>query len=406
MIPLTQAQQYVLSNIDTSRAMAIPIDEANGLITSGSLEAMEEIPPFDNTAVDGIAIRSEEIDRLNLSGSIEVRIAATIAAGSPDKVEIAPGTCVRIMTGAPIPSNCSAVVMIEDVVASDIMATISCRIAPGDNIRRKGSDIAIGTRLFESNTRLTPAHIGVLASVGFAKVPAFRRIKIGVISTGDELAEVGQALTYGKIRDSNRHSLLAIASSSGANVLDLGIVKDRPEDLRKAFLDAAKEVDVIITSGGVSVGDFDYTKAILNELSNGKAQWMQIAIRPAKPFAFGKIDNTPFFGLPGNPVSALVSFELLVKPALRKMQGDLEPLPRPVLAKATGAYKRTPDGKRHFVRSNLHVNNSGALAVKPLDKQGSHMLHEMSKANSLIIVEDGDGFLKDQEVEVLPLGAL
>lgn len=405
MIPLSEAQDHVLSRIITLRAVARPIDDCIGLCTSAPLVAEEAIPPFDNTAVDGFAIRIAELAGTD-GAATRLGVAGTIAAGDPPRAMAGPGSALRIMTGAVIPTGADAVVMVEDVVEDGDFITLSRSMTPGENIRRMGSDIATGTLLFPERTTLTPAHLGVLASVGYAKVPVYRRARVGVISTGSELVDEIRPLAPGEIRDSNRHSLMAILASTGAEVVDLGVIADDRDALREAFTTAAAELDAIVTSGGVSVGDFDYTKAILSEVSGGQMRWMQIAIRPAKPFAFGTIGTTPVFGLPGNPVSALVSFELFVRPSIKKMHGYTDIFTPPLRAKATNNYSRHRDGKTHFVRALLGVEESGELVVASLDKQGSHMLHEMSRANALIITPDGDGFSSGEKVMVLQLGPM
>ncbi len=405
MIPLSEAQDHVLSRINTLRAVALPIDDCISLCTSAPLFAEEAIPPFDNTAVDGFAIRIADLTETNGTAT-RLSVAGTIAAGDPPRAMAGPGSALRIMTGAVIPTGADAVVMVEDTVEDGDFITLSRSMAPGENIRRKGSDIATGSALFPERTALTPAHLGVLASVGYAKVPVYRRARVGVISTGSELVDEIRPLAPGEIRDSNRHSLMAILASTGAEVVDLGVIADDRDALREAFTAAAAELDAIVTSGGVSVGDFDYTKAVLSEVSGGQMRWMQIAIRPAKPFAFGTIGTTPVFGLPGNPVSALVSFELFVRPSIKKMHGYTDIFIPSLRARATNDYSRHRDGKTHFVRALLGVEDTGELVVASLDKQGSHMLHEMSRANALVITPDGDGFGSGEQVMVLQLGPM
>ncbi len=405
MIPLSEAQNHVLERVSNLRAMAVPLDECLDLCTSAAIVAEEAIPPFDNTAVDGFAIRTSDLEA-DPAGTVRLRVAGTVAAGDPPSEIAAPKTALRIMTGAVIPRRADAVVMVEDVIVEGDYITFSSPVSPGDNIRRQGSDITPGSLLFPERTVLRAAHLGVLASVGYAKVPVYRRARVGVISTGSELVDTGRPLNPGEIRDSNRHSLMAILSGAGVEVIDLGVIADDPEALRKAFVSSAADLDAIVTSGGVSVGDFDYTKAVLSEVSGGQMRWMQIAIRPAKPFAFGTIGTTPVFGLPGNPVSAMVSFELFVRPAIKKMHGYLDLHAPSLAATATNGYRRHRDGKTHFVRSLLEVDESGSLQVTSLDKQGSHMLHEMSRSNALAITPDGDGFDAGDRVMVMQLDPL
>ena len=406
MIPLEQAQNYVLEHISTLRAIAAPIDECLGLCTSEPLHSQETIPPFDNTAVDGFALRSADLNSLSESPQMDVKVVGTIAAGDGLRHISEAGTAYRIMTGAMLPEGADAVVMVEDVEECGDSVRLSQVVKAGDNVRRAGTDISKGSLLFPAHSILGPAHIGVLASVGYARVPVFQRPRIGVVSTGSELIDGPGPLAPGQIRDSNRHSLRAVLSTLSVDVVDLGVIVDDEVQLREGFIGAAKQMDAIVSSGGVSVGDFDYTKKILDEVSGGEMRWMQVAIRPAKPFAFGLINGTPFFGLPGNPVSALVSFELFVRPALRKMLGNTNLMDPQLRALARNDYNRQNDGKTHFVRARLTTDPNGQLEVWPLDKQSSHMLHEMSKANALIVVPDGKGFMAGEHVMVKQTSAI
>ena len=403
-IPLAEAQTYVLDRISRLDTVTLCVDDCLGLCTSAPLQAEESIPPFDNTAVDGFALRTSDLAGITRHGSIRLGVEGSIAAGDPPLALAEPGTVLRIMTGAVIPGGADAVVKVEDVLVEAESIVVSRPIAPGENIRQAGSDIIRGSQLFPARTVLTPAHLGVLASVGYSRVPVFRRARYGVISTGSELVDDARQLRPGEIRDSNRHSLKAVLADADVQVVDLGIVADEEGALTEAFLAAAGELDAIVSSGGVSVGDFDYTKRVLDHLSGGEMRWMQLAVRPAKPFAFGMVAGVPFFGLPGNPVSALVSFELFVRPAIRKMQGWREIFTPELSAVALDSYPRRRDGNIHFIRSQLQVRESGDLVVQPLAKQRPHMLHEMSRSNALIISPDGDGFGKGDRVKVLQTG--
>ncbi len=401
MISLSEAQEFVLSKVERKRAIATPIDKAIGLVVSSDVVSTIDIPPFDNTAVDGFAIEECALNLLSGQGSVTLKVAGTIAAGDGDTREIAEGSTYRIMTGARVPANTASVVMVEDSSeAEDGKVTLTGVSSQGSNIRTKGSDVSVGDVVVPEGTILNPSHIGTLASIGLVRVPVFRRLRVGVLSTGDELRDGGDELAEGQIYDSNRHSLLAALSQSGVEVVDLGIIRDDADLIREALSSAAKEFDAIATSGGVSVGDFDYTKAIVQELSQGNAKWMQIAIRPAKPFAFGVLNGAAFFGLPGNPVSALVSFELLMKPALAKMAGKKSLLPQFITATAQHGYKRSVDGKIHFIRGVINIGDD-QVRVSPLPKQSSHNLNEMSQSNCLIEVPDSQGFEAGEAVRVL-----
>lgn len=383
--------------------MALPLDHCLGLATSQSVHSEESIPPFDNTAVDGFALRFEEVSGASPENPVTLPVAGTIAAGDPPR-ELPQGAALRIMTGAVIPAGADAVVMVEDTEEAEGGVKVLRAVRHGENIRLAGSDIAAGALLFPERTVLGAAHLGVLASAGYVRVPVHRRARVGVISTGSELVDKPRALRPGEIRDSNRHSLRAILSTAGVEVVDLGVVPDDEDALRSAFLGAATELDAIVTSGGVSVGDFDYTKKVLRDISKGEMRWMQVAIRPAKPFAFGLVEGVPLFGLPGNPVSALVSFELFVRPAIRKMHGYADLFDPNLTVRAANSYRRHPDGRVHYARALLSAGPDGQLSVHSLEGQSSHMLHEMARSNALAICPDGNGYAEGEMVEVMPLG--
>jgi molybdopterin molybdotransferase len=401
MISLSEAQKFVLSKVERKRAIATPIGKALGLVASGDVVSNINIPPFDNTAVDGFAVDSHALDLITRDGAVTLTVIGTVAAGDGVSREIPQGGTFRIMTGAITPSNTAAVVMVEDSaeVEGD-KVRLEGSLASGSNIRRRGSDIGVGDVVVPEGTILNASHIGTLASIGLVRVPVFRRLRVGVLSTGDELKDGGEELMEGQIYDSNRYSLIAALSQSGVEVVDLGIIGDDADLIREALAKAANEFDAIATSGGVSVGDFDFTKAIVQELSLGNARWMQIAIRPAKPFAFGVLNGAAFFGLPGNPVSALVSFELLMKPALAKMAGKSRQMPQFIGAVAQYSYKRSIDGKTHYIRGVISINDD-QMTVTPLPKQSSHNLNEMSQSNCLIEVPDSEGFEAGETVRVL-----
>jgi molybdenum cofactor synthesis domain-containing protein len=312
---------------------------------------------------------------------------------------------MRIMTGAPIPVGADAVVMVEDTDGAAHGGDVEIRrpVQPGDAVRPAGDDVRPGDVLFGPGDVLSPAHLGVLASLGRTDVLAHPRPRVGVISTGDELVEGPVALQPGQIRDSNRITLLALVEAAGAVGVDLGLVRDDEDLIRAAFVAAAADCDAIISSGGVSMGEFDFVKRVLDEV--GRMNWMQVAIRPAKPLAFGTIDGTPVFGLPGNPVSSMVSFELFARPGLRRLAGHgPDRLVRPAVRAITAEpLRRTPDGKTHFVRVEAD-NVDGRYVVRSAGGQGSHQLAVMAAADALVVLPDGDGVAAGAEVSVLLFG--
>lgn len=403
MIELQQAQEIVLSNITQLPITIVPLAECDGLLTATEIKSAESIPPFDNTAVDGFALNFDAV----ASGKREFEIVGTIAAGDPGDIPLEPSTTVRIMTGAPLPAGADCVLMVEDSKVSDrsgkTYLSFDRTLSKLENVRGTGSDIRKGQLLFPANTQLFPGHLGVLASLGIHELSVFKRPRVGVISTGSELSNDSGPLLPGQIRDSNRPTLMGLVKEVGATPVDLGTVEDDPSKLRESFLQAAATCDVVLSSGGVSVGYFDYTKQILDDLSHGTMSWMQIAIKPAKPFAFGLIGSTPIFGLPGNPVSSAVSFELLARPAIKKMMGHLGVFRTPILAIADADLRRRADDKLHFLRVTAKIESDGRIHVEPQPGQSSHLLYSMSNSNALAIVPNGQGYKVGDEVETLLL---
>ena len=447
MIPLAEAQDYVLNKISRLQAAQIPLLEASGLVTAEPAVSPEPVPAWDNTAMDGFAVLSGDTADASPEKQVTLEVVGTIAAGAlpPDAPKVAKGKAVRIMTGAPIPEGADAVVQVEhaepwdngqrgsgegdigpgnekqrgnrqgaekqDTPISEATAIRLSRPVPsGTHIRRAGEDLKAGQTAVPANTALSPAHLGVLASIGVQEVAAFPRPRVAIFSTGDELVSGGGPLAVGQIRDSNRHSLLALLQDC-AEPVDGGVVPDDEDAIEEAFSRYAAECHAVITTGGVSMGDFDYVKVVLDRL--GDMRWMQIAIRPAKPLAFGTIGSTPIFGLPGNPVSCMVSFELFARPALRKMAGQAELHRRRVSSIASEPLPRRPDGKTHFARVRWHWQESTedsstggkgeSYIVSSAGGQGSHQLSAMADANGLAVLPDGDGIPEGGKVELILL---
>lgn len=403
MIPLDDARREVLAACPPLPVVTVSLRDALGYVTAEDVHAAEEVPPFDNSAVDGFAVRAVDVT----TSPVELRVDGTIAAGAAPTGPIDPGGAIRIMTGAPLPPGADAVVMVEDTEVTDggRHVRIDRAAVPGDAVRRTGDDVHKGDLLFPSGTELRPAVVGVLASVGLASVRVVSRPRVGVLSTGDELVEDGGPLGPGQIRESNRTMLLGAVGQAGCTPIDLGLVRDDEAALEAVLADAAARCDAVVTSGGVSMGDFDIVKAVLGRLAT--MRWMQIAIRPAKPFAFGLLDGpdrpVPVFGLPGNPVSSLVSFELLARPALRQMMGH-QHVERPrVRAVADEGFPRRPDGKTHWNRVIGRFEDDGRFHVRSTGGQGSHQLASTAAANGLAAVHDGDGVAPGGDVDVLLL---
>ena len=396
MTPLEDAQALVLESCPPLVPVIVDRVAAGGLVLAEAVVADEVVPPFDNTAVDGYAIRAVDVADV----PVELVVVDEIAAGAAPTRTVGPGEAIRIMTGAPIPPGADAVVMVEDSErVGDDGVRLSRSVPAGAAIRRAGDDVRIGDVLFDAGTAITPAIDAVLASVNVRSVMVRPRARVAVLSTGDELVADGSPLQPGQIRESNKTMLAALLGEAGCEVVDLGIVRDDEAELERVLRDAAARCDAIVSSGGVSMGDYDVVKAVLGRIAD--MTWMQIAIKPAKPFAFGRLGGVPIFGLPGNPVSSLVSFELLARPALRRMMGHGR-LTRPhLVAIADAELRRQPDGKVHFMRVNGDFGDDGRYHVRPVTAQGSHQLAATALADAMAVVPDGPGVPTGGDVAVL-----
>jgi len=396
--PLEDAQAFVLESCPPLPEREVARTEALGLVLAAAIDASEVVPPFDNTAVDGYAVRSQDVAAV----PVELRVVGEIAAGAAPDRPVGAGEAVRIMTGAPMPAGADAVVMVEDSErVGDDGVRLLRSVPPGASIRRAGDDVRAGDRLFDVGTTVTASVDAVLASVNARTVTVYPRARVAVLSTGDELVDDGSPLELGQIRESNKTMLAALLADAGCDVVDLGIVRDDEVELERVLRDAASHCDAIVTSGGVSMGDYDVVKAVLGRVAD--MTWMQIAIKPAKPFAFGRLDGVPIFGLPGNPVSSLVSFELLARPALRRMMGHRRLTRLHLVAVTDVALDRHPDGKVHFVRVNGNFADDGRYHVQPVGAQGSHQLAATALADAMAVVPDGPGIPAGADVAVLLL---
>ncbi len=402
MIPFDEALAHVLARVGPLPVRAVAIEDAAGLVLAADVRATETVPPFDNTAMDGFAVRAADTE----AAPVTLAVVGTVAAGTAADRPLGSGEAMRIMTGAPMPSGSDAVVMVERTRYDEGAGTVAIEITvpEGNHVRAAGEDVKPGDVLFAAGTVLGAGHLGVLASVGVREVEVHPRPVVGVLSTGDELVDDGRPLRPGEIRDSNRRTLLTMLDESGMESVDLGIARDTEEEIEAAFTAGATRCDAILSSGGVSMGDFDYVKVVLDRI--GDMRWMQIAIKPAKPFAFGLVGDTPVFGLPGNPVSSMVSFELFARPALRCMAGHRDPNRFRLRALAEDRMGGHADGKTHFLRVDGERDADGRWHVRRLAGQGSHQLTDMARARALAVVPDGVTVEAGDEVEIIPLGTL
>jgi len=402
LAPLDETRAAILAAVPPLAAADVPLPDAVGLVLAADVVADEPVPPFPNTAMDGYAVRAADTEGASADAPVRLRVVGELPAGRAPSTPVGAGEAIRIMTGAPMPDGADAVVMVERTQRDgDDAVLIGAVASTGDHVRRPGGDLEAGEVAFPAGTVIGPAHVGVLASIGAATVRAYRRARVGVLSTGDELVPIdGGALAPGQIRDSNRPMLLALARDAGTDVVDLGLARDDEDYIVGVLEQAFASCDAVLTSGGVSVGDYDYVKAALDRF--GVLEWRQVAIKPAKPLAFGVVQGVPVFGLPGNPVSSLVSFELFARPALRRMMG-YEDVRRPeVTARATHAFRRRPDGKIHLDRVRVEWRDGGYVAASTGD-QASNVLSATAAANAFALIPDGDGIAEGDDIAVMLL---
>ena len=401
MMPLEEARAKVSRDLSVMSTTEVPIAEALGLVLAETVVANESIPPFANTAMDGFAIRAADTIGATKQSPVSLPVVGTIAAGSVADRPLEAGEAMRIMTGAPVPPGADAIVMVELTRPNGFDVDLLAEVPVGNHVRPAGDDIEKGAEILHPGTVVGPGHLGVLASIGRETITVYGRPRVGVMSTGDELVEGTEPLKPGQIRDSNRVMLLALVAEAGLTPVDLGLVRDNEEAIEAALRKGASTCDAVLTSGGVSMGDFDYVKAVLTRL--GDFSWMQVAIKPAKPLVFGLLDGTPIFGLPGNPVSSLVSFELFARAGLRRMMGRLDAERPRVSAVADEPLLRHRDGKTHFTRVSVQQNDDGLWRARSSGGQGSHQLMAMATANGLAVVPNGSGIEAGDPVEVILL---
>ncbi|NLA36088.1 MAG: molybdopterin molybdotransferase MoeA [Actinobacteria bacterium] len=422
MIPRSVALQFVLDSVSRLDVVDVGVNDAAGLVLAENVTAMGDVPPFANSAMDGIAVHAAETD-----AGATFRLVGTVAAGDTGALVVGPGEAARIMTGAPVPAGADAVVMVEDCTfdegADGETVTIEHRVEPGTSIRPTGDDLSAGAVVMTAGTVISPGGLALLRTAGRARVKVVRRPVVGVMSTGDELVEPPAALERGQIYDSNRAAIIGLVRENGFQAVDLGCIRDDEAALEAALRDGAARCDAVLSTGGVSMGDFDLVKAVLARIA--EMRWMQIAIKPAKPFAFGtlRVDPSgddgahvdpdgaasravPIFGLPGNPISSMVSFELFALAGLRAMAGWAEVERPTVRAVAAEAFRRRSDGKEHFPRIVVSVGLDGRLHARSAGGQGSHQLAAMAFANAIAVLPDGEGVAAGDPIDVRLTGLL
>ena len=393
MIGVGDALRAVLRDLPRLQGEMVALPAALGRVVAEGIRSSRDVPPFRNSAMDGFAVRSSDVAAATADRPVVLKVVETIGAGAVARCRVGRGEAIRIMTGAPVPDGADAVVRVEDTDPRQGEAAMLAAVAEGTNIRHAGEDVRSGEVVFEAGHRLRPADIGVLASIGVSVIRVARRARVAIVTTGDELVEVGQPLGPGQIVNSNAYALAAAVEELGAEATVVGIVADQPDALRQAFASGLR-ADMLLTTGGVSVGNFDFVRSTLIDLGYRESFW-KVAQRPGKPLSFGWCGQTPVFGLPGNPVSALVCFYLYVVPALRFMMQHRE-LHLLVLRAVLTEEVRSVETLTEFVRCALD-GPYGALRARSTGSQSSGVLRSLSVGDGLIIVPVG--------VSRLPAGA-
>jgi molybdopterin molybdotransferase len=386
MLSVEEALERILGEIHPLLPTRVPLAQADGLVLAEDVIAHEAMPPFANSAMDGFALRSQD-SQPHQGQPPRLRVTGSVAAGYVADHAVEEGTAMRIMTGAPIPAGADTVIQSELTSCDGPQSSwveILKPVAVGNNIRPAGEDMRPGQMILRQGSELGPWEVGVLASLGLAMVPVIRRPRVAIVGTGDEVIEIDQPLTPGKIRNSNSYLLAASVARAGGQPVRLGVAQDTVESLREQFA-RARDHDLIITSGGVSVGDFDLVRNIMAE--QGEIHFWRINMRPGKPVAFGHIGQTPLLGLPGNPVSAAVTFELFGRPVLRKMLGHIR-LQRPQIEVIVEDGIAEKAMRRHYVRAHVQWRQ-GHFIAHTTGNQGSNILTSLINANALIVVPEG-----------------
>lgn len=390
---LESALDAVLKSVNVvAECESVGLMDARGRILSQDVISAADVPGHTNSAMDGYALRWEDT---RSPGAISLRVVGESFAGHPyTGSRLRVGECVRIMTGAVVPESADTIVMQEDTQRDGDTVTLQVECRQGEHIRLAGEDIRVGTVVLSAGRKLRAADSGLLASIGVAEVPVRRRVKVAYFSTGDELRAVGEVLENGQIHDSNRYTLHAMLGEAGVESIDLGVVRDDPAALRKAFAMAAERADVVVTSGGVSVGEADYVTAILAEL--GQVSFWNVAMKPGRPLVFGKLHGADFFGLPGNPVSVMVTFLQVVRPALAVMAGAPYAPPLRFRARAACKLHKKP-GRMEFQRGIVTSVAGADPSVDSTGRQGSGILRSVHQANCFIVLDLDSGSVEKGE---------
>lgn len=397
MISVDEALNRILSHIQPLGLEKVSILDALGRVIGEDIDAKRNIPPLDNSGMDGYALRSEDVQGASQESPVRLEVIEDLPAGFISNKTIERGKAIRIMTGAPIPKGADTVIPVEETERGDGFVLILKAIGPGENIRKSGEDVKKGERVISHGAILRPAEVGMLASLGRSFVSVYQKPLVAILCTGDELVDVDGELNEVRIISSNSYTLSAQVKSCGAIPIQLGIAKDCKEEIAEKLRQGLR-ADVLISSAGVSVGDYDFVKDVMKDVGMEMLFW-KVAMRPGQPLAFGKIGNKPVFGLPGNPVSSMVSFEQFVRPSLLKMMGHKN-LFRPVVEAVIKEELKKAVGRRYFIRGSVSIER-GQYVVTTTGEQGSGILKSMVRANGLIIIpEDLERVRAGEKVKV------
>jgi molybdopterin molybdotransferase len=386
-MPVAKAREVIarfLAPVSTTERVAVRA--SLGRVLAEDIVSPLDVPAHDNSAMDGYAVRLSD---LKADGETTLKVTGNAFAGTPFAGALQPGECVRIMTGGVVPAGADTIVMQEHVKTAGERVTIGAGHKKGQNLRRAGEDLATGQVALKHGTELRPAEIGLIASLGVGEVTVYRRVRVAFFSTGDELVSIGTVPKEGQIYDSNRYTIHGMLTRLGCEVIDMGVVRDDPRLLEQAFTQAAAAADVVITSGGVSVGEADFVKDLLNKL--GEVVFWKISMKPGRPLAYGKVSGAHFFGLPGNPVSVMVTFYQFVRDALLALSGRDPVPPLPTFKVPCVSNLKKAPGRTEFQRGVLEHDAHGTWSVRVTGEQGSGILRSMSEANCFIILPTEQG---------------